>query len=310
MTKISNLHFEDLSSSSNYLFEKKYIEDNPYADTSHATLLYWWCLEQNAQIAVHNDNLCIQSTYPLENGELSISLFGVNNINDSLADIFSYQKQKNLPLGIHFTPAYTVEAIKDKANLRIEENRDIAEYVMSIQEHAFLEGANFKRLRNKVSHFNKLSFAPKIEFSSYLIDKDNIERTKFAIKKINASQKNDREKIEDIAIEKLLNLSNDFPITCYMLRHDTKVIAVGLVKEIASNTLNFCHIRYSSDYPDLFTYFFHLTCRYIHDNAKSYTQINIEQDLGIDGMRQHKLRMRPVTLLKKYSVYPIDTTLY
>ncbi len=309
MTELTILQFKELNPQSGDLFLKKYLEMNPYADTSHATLLYWWCLENDVKIALINDNVCIQSSYPSQDNSYSLSLFGDNKIDESLIQIFNYQATHNLSVGVHFVPEYTVDAITNKENYRLEENRDIAEYVMSIKEHALLEGSNFKRLRNKVSHFNKLPYISEFSLTVEKVTNKNADITKQAIKDINASQKNDRERIEDQAIEKLLDLRNSFSIYCYTLRHGTKTITVGLLKPIGPKTLNFCHIRYSSEYPDLFTYFFHLACKYIYENKKTFTEINIEQDLGIDGMRQHKLRMRPIHLLKKFSVYPIETTL-
>jgi len=32
--------------------------------------------------------------------------------------------------------------------------------------------------------------------------------------------------------------------------------------------------------------------------------MNVEQDLGIPGLREHKERQRPVAILKKYTVRP------
>lgn len=306
---MEQLTFKKLEWSDESLFTRDFIINNPYADTSHATLMYWWCLERDARIALLYNNICIESYYPSTDHNPSFSLFGKYNIDASLNAIFDYQNANNLPFGVHFVPAYTVSAIKNNANFVVKPNRDIAEYVMSIEEQALLSGASFKRLRNKVAHFEKLSFIPYIDLATYKVNQDNAVNTLKDMQNINASQKNDREKEEDVAIAKLLSLHDKVNITCYVLKNKETVIAMGLIKELNDTTLNFCHLRYSVGYVDLFTYFFHKVCKQIHRLQPQYKHINIEQDLGIEGMRTHKLRMRPAYLLEKYSIYPTDTTL-
>jgi hypothetical protein len=301
---MSTLRFETLSPKHKHHFEKEYIKSGSYSDTSLTTLLYWWSLDDPAKICVVNDNICIRSRYISNNMKVSAySLFGVNNVDDTFYQIFDLQRKKGYEIGAHFIPEYTVENISNLDDFIVVENTNSAEYIISVDDHALFPGKAFKTFRKKKNRIEKILIEDSLRLERVIVDEDNYKFLTRALLKLGASAKNDEEKIEDRAIKKLLSLYKHEEIICYTLLFQNQLIAIATFKSLNEHTINACHLRYDESFPDIFSYFFHLIAKDLKVRSP-YNYINIEQDLGIEGLREHKRRMRPVKKLRKYSVYP------
>jgi hypothetical protein len=78
-------------------------------------------------------------------------------------------------------------------------------------------------------------------------------------------------------------------VVLYHLTHDQKYLVLN-------------HLKVDYETPFIFDY---LTCQAAKEAVKSGVPfINMEMDLGIEGLKNHKMGLRPVSFHKKYTLTP------
>lgn len=277
----------------------------PHSDLSFGTLMIWWNLNDDLEIAELNDNIVLTYTDPFAEMKRRFTLLGTNKIDESIQTIFSYQRSHGLEVGLHMTPDYTVQALKNPEGVIIEDDIDNTDYILSTKRTAELEDSTISRTRRKVRQFLREANG-EVEVRGL-----SIHGIRDKIRLINDlhmwddvyGTENDRGRYEGIAINRALLLSDLIGTYCLGVFVQGKLEAFALYHQPPQvNYTIVNHLKTSNHYPHLFDFVLHMLAQRLQDEGIEY--MNIEQDLGIPGLRFHKEGLRPTERLKKFNVLP------
>ena len=189
-----------------------------------------------------------------------------------------------------------VNLYKDK--FIIEDRDDLYEYIYNVEDLANLNGPKYYNKRNEVrSFFRKHEDSISIK----VIDASDVDRIKELSKKW-LEKDNDRMINEQLQIEnKALNLAFEnysklgiLGLAIY-IGSDLAgfIIGVKLNEEYVDAMIEKGNIKYKGVYKVLNKEFSRICC-------KDYKYINLEEDLGIEGLRNMKKLYHPSHLIKKF----------
>lgn len=275
----------------------------PYADTAFGTLMTWWNLYGDIEFADLNGNMVIKSSYPQMGEAPTLSIIGAYKVRESLDTLYLWLEKKGLEKKLYFVPEYIVAALnkKERTGLIIEDDPDIAEYILSVKEQVDLAGRAFTHLRYKKNLFTA-NYGTRI--SSDEADLTNPHKRKLLFEYIQSwksKTSNDIDKSEIEIIDKSLSQYVEIGLHAFTLNIDDTLVAVALFKIMPHGHININHIKVDYTYKHVFTFTIYKLAEYLASNYKSI-YMNIEQDLGIIGLRHFKQQQRPIMMNKKYTI--------
>lgn len=275
----------------------------PYADTAYGTLLTWWDLYDDLYLAELNGNIVVRSSYPSEGEHQDYMLIGAHDAVETVSSLFKYLDQQGLPQILRFTPEYTVDALaKDKEGFDIRHEPDISEYLLSVQEQVDLPGKQFALIRSKVNQLNR-SLSDKAVFKELdLSDTEIVKKLIHCEKTWAKTANNDQDDSESIIIKRSLELYDEIGMKCFGITIGDELLSFALFKPLGQKHANINHIKVNNAASrHIFTYTVHQLSVHLQKEY-GFEYMNIEQDLGIPGLRIFKQLLRPVKMLNKYTV--------
>ncbi len=276
----------------------------PYSDISFTTLHIWWDLGQNLSFSVLNDNLVLNYTQPFDKQNAGLSLIGHHRVDESIETLLAYLKQNDRQPRLVHVPEFVVEKIDDKSRFLISEEPDMHEYIIDAKACAELEGPELGRIRRKVNRFLRETEGHRVE-----------------LKPLDLSVEAERQRV----LGAVQNWQKKFPKANDPGRTESQAINVSLRHHAALKLLNLCiliddqlqgialyhrshdgkyyilnHLKADYTFPFIFDYLTNqVALRATKDDVPC---LNVEMDLGIEGLRQHKMGLRPINFLKKYRI--------
>lgn len=277
----------------------------PYADWAYGTLLAWWDFYDDLEYMEQDGNLVIRSSYLSEGKESLITLIGKNNVTSVIDKLFKWQLATGQKQILASVPSYVVDSLEDKSKYIISEDLDNAEYVLSVKSHANLAEPEHKRIRQKLHAFERQPFYSTLTAESYPLDS-----TESKVALINAlhawdvRHQNDRDFSEGLVIDKVLRIADEIDLKCFCITIDGKIASFILYKDLGTDTINLNHLKVNYAYRDIFHFSLHRFAQYLDEIGVKF--MNIEQDLGIEGLRTYKQRLRPTHMMRKYTIQPAE----
>jgi len=222
--------------------------------------------------------------------------------------MFEYLRQKNEPVEVVHVPEFTMEEIKNKQNFDITEEPDFHEYIMSSGELAALEGSNHSRTRRKVSRFLREVEGHRLELKKLDLS-DSSDRQLIFSTIMGWHDKypslNDPQRLEDQGLQMTLSKSQylDTQNLCLFIDGELHgLVLYHLTPDKQHYIIN--HLKVDYHFANIFDYMTNQIA--IEANRQNVAYLNMEMDLGMEGLRQHKLGLRPVKFYKKYTVKPLS----
>lgn len=275
---------------------------SPYADWAFGTLVTWWDAFDDLELSLLNNNLIIRSSYLTMGSKKFYVLLGINNIDETIEKIFDYQRQQGISPSLYSLPQYTVDAIRHSERYILIEDPNAAEYIVSSKMHASLEGHEMRMIRKKVSQFKRATHDDLVELTDMKLDTIHAKmRLINALHTWHDIYRNDSERLEGKIIDRVLLESEDIGLHCLALFVNKTLHGFALYKYLSDDTANISHIKVSFEFPNMFAYITHELASSL--NKKGVSEMNFEQDLGIEGLRIYKTRLHPIKMLPKYNLY-------
>jgi hypothetical protein len=293
------------------LADKQFIDDfnaqfPPFADWAFGTLMTWWNLFDDLEISRLDGNLIVKSSYASMGKTAELTLLGVNNIDQTIETLLSYQRENDMLVGLPALPQYTIDGIRHPENYRIETDPDMSEYIFSAKMHATLEGSSMSHIRWRVNQFNALMDGHEVEVRQ--IPLDSLAAKLLLINTLHTwtqeIYKNDHERSEGLVIDRALALAEDIGLQSVCLFIDKELEGFALYKNLPEAHANVNHIKVSYKYPNIFRYMLNVLALELQEKGIEY--LNGEMDLGIEGLRTYKQSLRPLHQLKKYNLFPLS----
>jgi hypothetical protein len=296
--------FEKLTLDDKDRFNQLVIKYTPFSDFSFATLHIWWNLDDKLSFTTINNNLVLNYSQPFEEQGTGLSLIGESMIDDSIKILFDYLREQNQTLKLVHVPEFTRKKIHAAHHYKIEEEVDMHEYVMDAKKLSTLQSSDLGRIRRKVNRFLREIESKILKLSS--INLESAESRRLIFESLDEWDKkypkqNDPNKTESRAIQSSLSNYRELEIKNLCLFVDGTLQAVVLYH--LSHDSKYCiinHLRVDYAIPFIFDYMTQQIA--IETSKNNVPYLNMEMDLGVEGLRNHKMGLRPINFLKKYTI--------
>lgn len=274
----------------------------PYSDFNF-TSLFSWDIEGVSAVALLHGNLVLRlSDYV--SGSPVLSFLGIHMLPETLDTLFDYCRSAPIEPRLQLIGQTVVDSLPPSAadKLTIVEDRDSYDYILSIQELCDFKTSQYgtkKRMYNRLvrEHQGRIVCRP-LNLSS-----DTLVRELHDV--FEAWQKSQNKTAEDVrselgAFERCLDHVEDLGVQAYGTYLDGRIIAFTLYEILPGNMAMGHFLKADANIDGVFMHLLHNFAKYLA--TKGVTLINIEQDLGIEGLRRSKESYHPVKFLKKYTI--------
>ena len=297
-------HFAPLKLEDKDSYEKLVAEFPPHSDIAFATLHIWWNLEEKLTVSSINGNVIINYRLPHDKENSGYSLIGKRDIDASIQAVFDHLRNQGQSVKLVHVPEFVVDEVKHKELLDLQEEADYNEYILDSNAAATLPGGDYANTRKKINRFLRRLEDKQIETRSLdLTATGSIDRLLETIQEWekNRPWKNDPDRTEYQAIKKTLEYASLLDIENLSLYIDGKLSGISLYHKSTDGQYYMMHhlkvdhnVDYIVDYIE--------QCVAKKAVAENVPYLNLEMDLGIEGLREHKLGMKPVDFFRKYTI--------
>lgn len=269
-----------------------------YADFNPVVL---WCWNRGYPGGVShlNGNLVIKWKDPTT-GAPYLSFTSRHACRQTATTLLDYADHHGLAPCLRAVPTSRTEVDAFGSELTVCDDRDNFEYLLSVDDWVQLRGAEFRNMRNSINKLER-----RLDISTHMPSLGD-EQTRSDIDRLCTRWARQRGLTkaqflpEQTAIR---NLFDHIPSTTLFVLGayvDDRLVGFS-INESQDNGVGIGHFA-KADYahPGLFPYMLHHVC--IHLQDLGMVMLNIEQDLGVPGLRTAKQLLRPVNLLEKVMI--------
>lgn len=278
---------------------------NPYADIHPANMMAWLNIKNDLMISTLDDTLVLRYTNVLHNNQTNIIPLAHKLKDSTVSVIMSYLKDNDLPLELREIPSIICDGLDSKI-WEVEDDRDSFEYILDVEQQSSLLGSDISHQRNRVRFFEK-------EHQNDDIEIDIFEDLNNDIKKIcldftqkmpfNSRDEAARENIfEPIAFQKNLESASLFHKKALIIKINGNIESISLFSNLDKYTASGNHLKVNYAINNIFRYTIYKLAQIL--KKEGMNEINIEQDLGAEGIREFKKHLPPSRFLEKVTIRP------
>lgn len=277
---------------------------DPYTDISPANILAW--INFNNDLVVSKIDNCVIFKYSniLDNNKINLLPLAEQLTDQVIEKAMQYLKDNNLATELHEVPSVICSAL-DQTKWKLEDDRANYEYILDTSEQTLLEGNDFYRQRKIVRHFERVHSQDTIDVEYREIDEEI--RSMF-LQHIKTKPLNNREEAatknveEPTAIQNNLELAEAFHKKALVVKINNAVVSLTIFSPLNQEVVAVNHIKVDYAVPEIFRYTIYQLAKKLQENG--IKEMNAEQDLGEDGIREFKELLRPVRFLEKKIIKP------
>lgn len=269
-----------------------------YADISF-TNLWTWDTDESTQISNLDGNLVIKML-DYTGDHMVFTFFGRSNVSDSIRQVLRFAQSTDLPAKIALCPEPIIELLPNESGFELTEDENNSDYILDCKKVHELKGGEFKRKRLMISRF--LSRHPGLQFQELDISDKSIQKKLRQLIETWKSQ-TDSEKIdpdEFIAIDRAIRDQKTLGIKCLGYLDGDELVAFSFVEFLDEDYGLVSFEKANKNYTGIYTALNQYEASFFLENNRRY--MNIQQDLGIEGLRTAKQAWSPVKMMKKYTV--------
>jgi len=272
----------------------------PYSDFNFACL-WSWDLEGRIQVSDLNGNLVVHFANFLY-GEEFYSLLGTHSVNQAAAALIDHAERQRLVPCLQLVPEIVAREL-DPATFSVVENADHTDYILSTERLSTYQGPAFASKRNEVRKFSRRF--PQSRFTILDLANASVRDQARQLFRRWSEQKEsvpgDEATREFQAFERGLAIAECLPLFAAGVFVDQVMAAIS-VSEIVDHANAITHFEKVdiANFPGLTAFVNQQVAGALA--ARGIRYINIEQDLGIAGLRTSKQSYSPCNYLRKYSV--------
>lgn len=276
-----------------------------YSDIDFATLQIWWNLSEKLTICQLNSNLVINYHQPFDESHSGLSLIGKHKVDESIREIFEYLRTRHETIRLVNVPWYCVQNIKDKSKFDLIEELDFNEYILDSDMLVKMDGKNYEQIRKNIRKFIKSTDEKVLELKELNLSLEEVREEVLAsiAKWEEASPKNDPDKTEMQAMQKSLTHAESLNIKSLGVYINKELHGIQIYHQTEDKQYFIMHhLKVNYTNPHITDFMAHEMAK--KANSEGVPYLNIEMDLGIENLRIHKMSLRPIKFLQKYTVLP------
>ncbi len=279
-----------------------------HADYTINNLLVWDEGSKGIEFSWVKGNILFKITDSIYHGKSKkphYMLVGKKSADATLSKIFNSGVVDKLVM----VPDYFVKGIKSK-KFNVSEDKLNNDYILDVHSLLTRRGKRYANFRHRINYFTK-KYGDSIETKD--LDLLKTADVKLIVNSIHgwtirsySSKGNDPDKHDGQAIDKLLKIQNILlvkhkcigvfingkleGISIYQIPHAKDKIAIGN------------HIKYNADFNRIFDFLVYITANKLYEQG--VTKLNAMQDMGVEGIKNHKADFSAVEYYKKYTISP------
>jgi len=282
------------------LLEKHYLKFEPYSDFNVVSI--WGYMVPGARY-IHNEGAVLYEMLDYNTDEPYLSIMGDHSSRKLVAEAAKDIHEPTFTL--YSVPESTYkEAFKGwDAVTSVQEDIDNHDYIFSVRDIAHFDDEKYKEKKKKLAKFARKYPNVTVKEIDHTDDKVRAEMYAVFKKWIKESGSTTWQR-EYQALQRALTIQG-FRVVC-VAAFDNETMIGFTVNEIENNDYYQGHYgKAGYQYRGLGLLLEHETAKIIvKDYGSKY--MNLQQDLGIEGIRYYKQSLMPLKQLKKFNV-TIDT---
>ena len=277
--------------------EKITFQHPPYSDFNFASL--WnYDVKHTTTLSLLNSNLVIVLE-DYTSDDMLYTFIGHNRVIDTTYKLLSYVQKRGHGNSLHLIPESVIQTEpRLQTKFHIAEDPDHHDYILDIKETAGFKGKQFANKRKKVKRFIRSypdhvvsTLDPRDTYSQ----REIMELFRTWVKLRQPSQDSTT---EQQAISRFLGKAVHFDVLALGVWDSSGLIGCTLTEIDAQGYPHAHFLKTNPTYIGLYEYIDAKTSEYLYE--KGHTHLNIQQDMGIPGLREAKKHSKPAYMLKKY----------
>jgi len=272
----------------------------PFAEFNFASL-WSWNLDNSVLLSELDGNLVVRLT-DYATGAVFYSLLGDSDLNRAVEALISLSCREKLQPKLQLVPEIVAQRL-DKEIFSITEDDNHADYILLVDRLLTYQGTRLASKRNEVRKFSRL--CPTSRFGILdLSDTAIIEESRAVFERwINRKAVGNLADTgrELQAFERCLNSQDHLRLIGTGIFADDSLIAFSILQIVdENNAFTLFEKADTGQFPGIGPFLNQQVANLLA--AQGIRYINIEQDLGIAGLRMSKRSYDPCSYLKKFSV--------
>ncbi|HSX06639.1 MAG TPA: phosphatidylglycerol lysyltransferase domain-containing protein [Candidatus Saccharimonadia bacterium] len=288
-------------------YSEIYARFKPYADFSFGNLMIWLNQRDDLSLSQLHNNIILRCTNVYMDDRVMFNILGNSFVDKTIQSIFDFQHQNNMEQELLGVPDFTIKEIVEPNKLRITEDPENDEYVMSASFLAQLDGSLARNLRRDINSYERHTPEPIEIHELNLSNRDVATSLQNELRHWDKAFSGNETASQEIpVIERTFKLAKELHYGGMCINIKGKMAGFILYQRLPHhNVVAINHLKTNHLYGDTSLYLTHELARSLARAGIKY--MNFEQDLGIPGLRTFKLKLRPHHMLKKYNVTPALT---
>lgn len=304
----SNLKILKLSDKDfyNHFFKQHVLPSSDYC----FSVVFSWLVEGGdvKYIQLTSDLIALYYTDVLDNQQDANYMSLIGNPIDIDADIYNLLiDEYHLGTRVVLTEPHMKIASKFvSGNFRFELDKDLTDYLYPVSEHATWEAPDYRRLRRELRTFQRIYENPEVEVEeieldsysarSYVANVHHIWDNTFRFN-------NDPDRTEGLVIDRILRDAPELGVRALTIKVSGKPEGLMIFTEIAMSDAKYAdlhHARFSYKHKFISDVSFHEFAKFL--GSETFDYINFERDAGVEGLRNHKLLLKPKKVIQNFTL--------
>lgn len=293
--------FRELRESDRDVINKFIEKYPPYSDYNFVSL-WSWNIKEQFRISQLNKNLVIRFTDYIT-GEPFYSFLGVKEVNDTVEQLFALMRREGIDLKLKLIPEVSYSKLENKGHYYIEEDPDNYDYVLSLERLKEQEEGKLSTRRRMIKKF-KEEFKPHLQKLD-LSNPANQQQILSVCKQWEMQKGLDPDEATHVfeALRRLLMNGFLSKICGFGVYVQDRLVGYS-INEILNDQYALGHFMQCDLHTSTAIYAYLMQETAPHFIESGCRQINIEQDLGIPGLRKWKESYKSHIFLKKFIIRP------
>ena len=271
----------------------------PYSDFSFTSM---WCWDTcgDMRISIYGKNLIVRFSDYLTK-KPRYSFIGESLSNEIAKDLLEYSRIFAGEAKLFLVPGIPAAYLNADIFV-VSPDRDAFDYIYDVRDLAQCQGSKYEQHRALVRRFDKnypdveiKTFNNCSEIKEEILNLEKIWQGNKAGQSGAAQSEN-----ESVALRRIMELQ-DVELSIFCLFQNQKLIAFCISEIVHDGTWSIGHFgKADISYLGIYQFLFKKKAEY--EASRGIAYFNYEQDLGIEGLRLSKTKLRPVGFLKKFTV--------
>jgi hypothetical protein len=282
--------FEPLKKEHKPLFDTVFKNNPPEISEFTFTNIYSWTHAYNFEVSMLQDLIILKST--AGNTRRFFNPLGLGDVKEAIVKVL--EESKGIFIRI---PESTKALFGNEDRFIIEPDRPNSDYLFRIDDLVSLAGRKYDGKRNLIKKFKVEHEYRFVEFNASNVSRClDFEEKWCSIKDCDSVEglNNERKAIKDM----VANFS-EFNLIAGAIEIKSAMLALAVAESLNLSTMVMHVLKADPNVPGLYQVMMN---EFLERHSSGFEYVNLEQDLGIEGLRKSKESYHPARMIDKYTI--------